>query len=505
MELLSELERTLQFVTRPFQLLPGPRPCIEEGDRLAAAVVQTLEASAPVLIGGEAPNLLELGQARLVHRQALDRWAGDALRAGRSPEEVLAGLDADHVLRVVSYLALAIGSDAVIAAGRTLAAELPLPTGTPREGTSIVLIRIARTVRTYLVPTSSTLHNSVRVGIGLALAVLVARVLALSHAFWVVLGTLSVLRSNALGTGRTTVEALAGTVAGFVVGGLFTVLVGATSAALWAALPIAVFLAAYASTALGFVVGQAAFTINLVILFNLISPVGWRIGLARIEDVAVGAAISVVAGILLWPRGARREFGLAIAGTYRSVTSYLAACFNRVLEGGPPEDTLRARSLAVRDRDRAREAFDQFLYERGAKPLDPRTAGFLVASGTNAMMAGDSINVVADMGYYAEDCPAGALAIRGQIPFVLEDFLRLADRLSNIRRASRPLDRVSDKGLRDASLTCLRLWRDGPARGRSAIAVVSAAEWLEQLGELAADLEEPVAAAVEAARVPWWR
>jgi uncharacterized membrane protein YccC len=274
---------------------------------------------------------------------------------------------------------------------------------------------------------------------------------------------------------------------------------------LWAALPIAVFLAAYASTALGFVVGQAAFTINLVILFNLISPVGWRIGLARIEDVAVGAAISVVAGILLWPRGARREFGLVTAGMYRSVTSYLGACFNRVLEGGPPEDTLRARSLAVRDRDRAREAFDQFLYERGAKPLDPRTAGFLVASGTNAMMAGDGINVVADMGYYAEDCPEGAFALRGQIPLVLEDFLRLADRLSNIRSASRPLDRVSDKGLRDASLTCLRLWRDDPAYGRSAIAVVSAAEWLGQLGELAADLEEPIAAAVEAARVPWWR
>ena len=30
-------------------------------------------------------------------------------------------------------------------------------------------------------------------------------------------------------------------------------------------------------------------------------------------------------------------------------------------------------------------------------------------------------------------------------------------------------------------------------------------EWIEQLGVLAADLEEPVAAAVEAARVPWWR
>jgi hypothetical protein len=46
----------------------------------------------------------------------------------------------------------------------------------------------------------------------------VARAFDLSHGFWVVLGTLSVLRSNALGTGRSIVSALAGTAVGIVVG-----------------------------------------------------------------------------------------------------------------------------------------------------------------------------------------------------------------------------------------------------------------------------------------------
>jgi hypothetical protein len=55
---------------------------------------------------------------------------------------------------------------------------------------------------------------------------LLARTLGLAHAFWVVLGTLSVLRSNALGTGRTAFEALAGTVMGFVVGGIFALVAG---------------------------------------------------------------------------------------------------------------------------------------------------------------------------------------------------------------------------------------------------------------------------------------
>ena len=78
---------------------------------------------------------------------------------------------------------------------------------------------------------------------------------------------------------------------------------------MWTAFPIAVFGAAYAATTIGFMASQAAFTINLIIVFNLISPAGWQVGLVRIEDLLVGALISLVVGVLLWPRGARRELG----------------------------------------------------------------------------------------------------------------------------------------------------------------------------------------------------
>src|SRR5262249_8361384 len=135
-----------------------------------------------------------------------------------------------------------------------------------------------------------------RAALGLALAVLVARLFGLDRAFWVVLGTMSVLRSNALATGRTTVQALAGTLLGFAVGGLFALLFAHDPVVLWAALPSAVFLAAYAPSALSFVGGQAAFTVMMLIFFNLLTPVGWRVGLVRIEDVAVGSAIGVAAG-----------------------------------------------------------------------------------------------------------------------------------------------------------------------------------------------------------------
>src|SRR5207244_13029533 len=127
-----------------------------------------------------------------------------------------------------------------------------------------------------------------------------------------------------------------GTVTGWVIGGVFAILAGNQPLVMWAARPIAIFLAAYAATAVGFAASQAAFTINLIVIFNLISPAGWQVGLVRIEDLAVGAAISLVVGLLLWPRGARRELARSMAVFYRAVIAYLHRTLDRFLGYEPP-------------------------------------------------------------------------------------------------------------------------------------------------------------------------
>ena len=62
----------------------------------------------------------------------------------------------------------------------------------------------------HIEPHSVWLHNSVRGAIGLGLAVLVSDLTGVQHSFWVVLGTLSVLRSNAFNTGQNVLRALLG-------------------------------------------------------------------------------------------------------------------------------------------------------------------------------------------------------------------------------------------------------------------------------------------------------
>ncbi|MCX4594479.1 FUSC family protein [Streptomyces sp. NBC_01549] len=93
----------------------------------------------------------------------------------------------------------------------------------------------------HLQPQSVWLHNSLRGALGLGIAVGLANVTSVQHSFWVLLGTLSVLRSNALNTGQNAVRAVGGTLAGSVIGTGLLQLIGHHGTALWFLLPLAVF------------------------------------------------------------------------------------------------------------------------------------------------------------------------------------------------------------------------------------------------------------------------
>ena len=60
----------------------------------------------------------------------------------------------------------------------------------------------------YLATRAVVVRNSLRTGLGLALAVAITHVFPVQHGFWVVLGAMSVLRSSALTTGTRVVRAV---------------------------------------------------------------------------------------------------------------------------------------------------------------------------------------------------------------------------------------------------------------------------------------------------------
>jgi hypothetical protein len=254
--------------------------------------------------------------------------------------------------------------------GRTVLTALA---GSPRLAG---LAGAAALVRRHATVRSVWFLNSLRGALALAAAVAIADLSSVQHGFWVVLGTLSVLRTSAASTGSTAWRALAGTAVGFIVGAALLVGIGTAQTALWVALPVAVAIAAYAPGTTPFVVGQAAFTVTIVVLFNLLVPAGWRVGLLRVEDVAIGCAVSLAVGVLFWPRGVSSIVGDDLADAFRTGAAYLTQAVDWALSElfVPPAAAAAAASAGIRLDDAVRG----FLTEQGSKRLSKEDLWALV-------------------------------------------------------------------------------------------------------------------------------
>jgi uncharacterized membrane protein YccC len=218
------------------------------------------------------------------------------------------------------------------------------------------------------------LHNSVRGAVGLALAVLIAEKTGVQHAFWVILGALSVLRSSAINTGANALRAILGTAIGFFLGAALLAVVGTNTTVLWFLLPIAILIAGFAPSAISFAAGQAGFTLVLVILWNILQPIGWKVGLYRIEDIAIGCAVSVGVGFFFWPRGATSALGASMRDAYESSAGFLAAAVAHGVGlhdrgGGLTTSPQMERASAAAAARRLDDAFRTYLGERGSMSI----------------------------------------------------------------------------------------------------------------------------------------
>ena len=307
-------------------------------------------------------------------------------------------------------------------------------------------------------------RNALRGAAGLALAVAVVEITAVGHGFWVVLGTLSVLRSNALGTGATALRAIGGTAVGFVVGSAIMIGVAGQPVALWVLLPVAVLVAGVVPSMISFTAGQAGFTLVVIILFNIIDPTGWTVGLTRIEDVAIGCGVSIVVGLLFWPRGATAALGRAMAAAFVKSSAYLADAVDRLtitthqVDIGPAQRASHTAYLRLDD------AFREFLVERGAKVVPVETVAMLVTGSNRIRLAAYTLASLPQISVRQNQPELESVAIAGA---VLRDsytssyrwYEAFAEALAD-RRPSIDPPPINDQVLHDVLLTAFEDARD---------------------------------------------
>jgi uncharacterized membrane protein YccC len=375
-------------------------PCRNENREVMAASAAILRTSRANLDGEhEEPDLDRLERAQGAVVGSLVQRVGD-LPAPQEEVALPTALEPSFRMRELSFAVREVGVNALLASGG-MPPEAQAAPGA-RDGRASSPKGVAFRARSALTETGTLLlehttprsprfRNSLRGAAGLTVAVLVIQMASLQDSFWVALATLSVLRSSALGTGSTIVRALAGTGVGIVVGGLLVYAIGTNEGVPWAILPPAVLLAAYAPRAISFAAGQAGFTIVLLILFNLIQPTGWTVGLVRLEDVAIGCAISLAVGVLFWPRGAEKLLRESLGAAYARSADYVASAAQRLIGAAGTRSTenalASARATARGAAHRLDDAYRQYLTEPRAQSANLDSVATLV-SGANRVRLG---------------------------------------------------------------------------------------------------------------------
>ncbi len=484
--------------------------------RMAAAVVLERGAELLDLTGGDCSPLHDALSALSESVGALEESATAELPVGRAPvgaspdgadgdvREFITSLEPSFRAQELAYAVSLIGGNIDLTAAAERRSWLERLLGRQPAGLAGTLSAAEERASAHVDRNSVWLHNSVRGAVALAAAVFVANRTGVQHSFWVVLGTLSVLRSTALNTGENVVRGLLGTVVGFVIAAGLLTAIGTNTTLLWFLLPLAILFAGVTPAAISFAAGQAAFTLVLVILFNIIQPVGWKIGLLRVEDIAIGCGVSLLVGLLFWPRGAASALRKALADAYVESADYLIKAvdfgmrcceYNPTAPVPPAEDGLRAAAASRRLDD----TFRSYMAERGAKPVPLSEVTSLVTGVGGLRLAADAVR---DLWQHEEGPDGGErTAAREELTrtsALLKDwFDQLAQSLIDGHAPPEPLapDRVADGRLVNAVRHDLR--DEHGKTSATAVRMIWTGDHLDAVRRLQGVIVGPARAAIE--------
>jgi uncharacterized membrane protein YccC len=402
MAALASLVDELDWL-KSFLVPPPDSPSLyvsgEENVEALTATASVLQASAAILAGRDArPDFRRLDAARDALAEALARRISDS-PAAVDDELLGSALEPTFRIRAISYSARQVAGYALLVSGKPAPDLDELDVAGSDFSSRPARAAVEATERLAVEHAgggSVWLRNSLRGAAGLAVAVFIAQRTGLQHSFWVVLGTLSVLRSNALSTGWSVLTALAGTAVGILIGAVLVIAIGTHELVPRALLPAAVAVPASAPRPISFAAGQAGFTVVLFVLFNIIQPSGWRVGVVRIEDVAIGFAISLGVGLLFWPRGAATLLRENLAAAYGRSADYVVAMAREIIdETGPGSSAEVAQTAATALR--LDDAFRQYLAERSATGVNLEEVGALVAGAARLRRAAQSLGALGRM------------------------------------------------------------------------------------------------------------
>jgi uncharacterized membrane protein YccC len=471
--------------------------CADAFHRTSAALRGDLD---PAAVTQDAPRLSDALEARRVTADVAAMRAMAAEEGGA--DTAMTMVRRSFPMMALSHIAVWVEAVAATAIGANDAISpvsiAPEVTAIPNQPTE-TLARARRIVGRGFDPDGVIFRNSIRAAAAMTLAVILAKLLPVDHGFWVTLGALLVLRSNANSTSASALQAIIGTFVGFILAAGVVMVFDNHDTYLLYILPFLVFLAGYTPGAVSFMIGQVSFTLLMVVLFTLIDKEGLATDLARLETVSVGAASGAVMALVLWPRGARAALARAVAGIYRTAAQAMGT-----LVTGPAEARAKADHDMYSANRHAEEAFGIALSEHGRQIDVAAWMALSRAPNTAHSMVAGLLPTPAP--WLAENCNAALTATVSHRDRVAAALTRVADRLDHPGGAyARPAEALQDDALTRSLMTCFEsARREGREHVDSARLLVAWNEWLSFIDDYISRAEPQLDQVVAVSQARSW-
>jgi uncharacterized membrane protein YccC len=148
-------------------------------------------------------------------------------------------------------------------------------------------------------------------------------VLPLQRSYWVVLTVAVVVKPDNGSVFARALQRGIGTIVGVVLG---AVILAAVPYGPWLLVPIAVLAAGQPyGRVRNFGLGATFMTPLVVLLIDLLAPIGWRLPEERLVDTLLGCAIVLLVGYVTWPSSWHSHLPRQFAATLRDVSRFMEA------------------------------------------------------------------------------------------------------------------------------------------------------------------------------------
>lgn len=199
---------------------------------------------------------------------------------------------------------------------------------------------IIDTLRNNFTFDSVLFRHALRLALITTFAELLASVLQLPRGYWITLTALVALKPNFGGTSETTVQRVIGTILGGIIG-IALVLLVKNPLAIAVCFLLLVFVA-MSVRSLSYSIFIILLTPAIILLLNIISAGGWKVGVLRIFDSFAGGVLALLGSYLLFPRWERQQLPAQLEKTIRANLAYFQQVVANYLH---PEDNAFADSI----------------------------------------------------------------------------------------------------------------------------------------------------------------